>query len=80
MGNRLSGTLAILCMDRFERLHVYQELQPKPVVCVRYVDDTGAVGNNRMEANWMLGYLKTKRPTIQFEMELPDDDRFSPCP
>ena len=42
MGNRLSGTLAILCMDRFERSHIYN-LQPKPIFYVRYVDDTGTV-------------------------------------
>ena len=35
MGNRLSGTLAIIVMDRFERRFVYKELQPSPVVFVR---------------------------------------------
>ena len=28
-GNRLSGTLAIICMDKFERNHIYNELEPK---------------------------------------------------
>ena len=42
MGKCLSGTLAILCMDRFERSHIYN-LQPKPIFYVRYVDDTGTV-------------------------------------
>ena len=38
MGNRLSGTLAIICMDRLERKFVYS-LKPKPIFYVRYVDD-----------------------------------------
>ena len=28
MGNRLSGTLAIICMDRLECLYIYEELKP----------------------------------------------------
>ena len=43
MGNRLSGTLAILCMDRCERLHIYQQLHPQLTIYIRYVDDVGTV-------------------------------------
>ena len=45
LGNRLNGTLTIVCMDRFERLFRYQELQPKPIVYIRYVDDVGITVN-----------------------------------
>ena len=41
MGNPLSGTLAIFCMDKFERNHIYNELEPK--IYVRYVDNIGTV-------------------------------------
>ena len=78
MGNRLSGTLAILCMDRFERLYIYQELQPKPIIFVRYVDDTGTVVSSNTQAHEMLAYLNSKHQTIQFEMELPDNEGFLP--
>ena len=73
MGNRLSGTLAILCLDRFERLYIYRELHPKPVVYVRYVDDVGTTVNGTDEAEVMLKYLNSKHKTIQFETELPDE-------
>ena len=39
MDNRLSGTLIVIVMDRFERRFVYKELPPSPDVFVRYVDD-----------------------------------------
>ena len=59
MGNRLSGTLAILCLDRFECLYIYRELHPKPVVYVRFVDDVGTTVNGMRtdEAEVMLKYL-----------------------
>ena len=79
MGNRLSGTLAILVMDKFERMFVYQELSPTPRIYVRYVDDVGTVVRDREQANNMLEYLNSKHPTIKFEMELPsEDDGFLP--
>ena len=79
MGNRLSGTLAIICMDRFERSYVYcGELRPKPVIYVRYVDDIGTVVDNTADAHALLCYLNSKHKTIQFEMEVPDVDGFLP--
>ena len=77
MGNRLSGTLAIICMDRFEQRHIY-ELHPRPTIYVRYVDDIGTVVENTDAAERMLTYLNSKHPTIKFEMELPDPDLFLP--
>ena len=41
LSNRLSGTLAIICIDKFERNHIYNEVEPK--IYVRYVDDIGTV-------------------------------------
>ena len=78
MGNRLSGTLAILCLHRFERLDSYRELHPKPVVYVRYVDDVGTTVNGTDEAEVMLKKFNYKHKTIQFEMELPDEAGFLP--
>ena len=54
MGNRLSGTLAIIVMDRFERSHVYQQLQPASQLFIRYVDDSNTVANNTQQAQDML--------------------------
>ena len=76
MGNRVSATLAILAMDKFERMFVYQELLP--LVYVRYVDDVGTVVKNRHEAESTLEYLNSKQPTIKFEMELPSEEGFCP--
>ena len=67
MGNRVSGTLAILAMDKFEQMFVYQELLP--LVYVRYVDDVGTVVKNQQEAENTLEYLNSKHPTIKFEMD-----------
>ena len=77
MGNRLSGTLAIICMDRLERKFVYS-LKPKPIFYVRYVDDVGTLVPDEESAVKMLNYLNSKHPTIQFEMELPDTEGFLP--
>ncbi len=78
MGNRLSGTLAIICMDRFERLHIYQQLTPRPTIYVRYVDDVGTVTVNTITAKNTLTYLNKQHPTIKFDMELPDTNGFLP--
>ena len=76
MGNRLSGTLVIICMDRFERLYIYAEL--KPTIYVRFVDDIGTTVNTIEEAFEILQYMNSKHPTIRFEIELPDADGFLP--
>ena len=78
MGNRLSGTLAILCMDRFERLHIYQQLHPQLTIYVRYVDDVGTVTTDTEQANTIHTYLNEQHPTIKFEMELPDNNGYLP--
>ena len=76
MGNRLRGTLAILCMDCFETMHIYQNLQPPLTIYVRYVDDAGTVTPRTEQATTTLTYLNSKHPTIKFEMELPDTDGY----
>ena len=76
MGSRLSGTLAILTMDRFERLHIYRTIQP--VLYVRYVDDTGTVVSSVTEAQMLLQSLNSKHGSIKFELELPLDDGHLP--
>ena len=76
MGNRLSGTLAIICMDRFEQTHIYKKYQP--VLYGRYVDDIGTTASNIEEANIMLTDLNSRHPTIKFELETPDEDGFLP--
>ena len=76
MGSRLSGTLAILTMDRFERLYIYRTVQP--TIYVRYVDDTGMVVDSIGDAQRMLTYLNSKHTSIKFELELPSDDGYLP--
>ena len=78
MGNRLSGSLAIIVMDHFERSHIYQQLQPASQLFIRYVDDSNTVASNTQQAQDMLRYLNTKHPTIKFELALPESDGFLP--
>ena len=78
MGNRLSGTLAILAMDRFERTFIYQNPYPSLTIYARFIDDIGTVVNNPNEAQLLLTYLNSKHPTIKFELELPSDDDYLP--
>ena len=77
MGNRLSGTLAILVMDSFEKQHMYS-LSPKLLIYVRYVHDIGSVIDNNENAHKMLRILNSKHPTIKFEIELSDAKGFLP--
>ena len=75
MGSRLSGTLAIIVMDRFERAHIYDQLTPTSTVYVRYVDDANTTANDKAEAKAILTLLNTKYPTIKFELAFPEEDR-----
>ena len=78
MGGRISGTLAILVMDRFEQYHIYPQLEPASSVYVRYVDDTNTIANNVSQAQEMLTYLNSRHPTIKFDLEVPNTDGFLP--
>ena len=78
MGSRLSGTLVILVMDRFEYNYIYRNMKLEPLVYVRYIDDTGKIVNDANEAGQMLRYLNEQYPTIKFELELPDESGFLP--
>ena len=77
-GSGLSGTLAILVMDRFEHNYIYRNLKQEPLVYVRYIDDTGKIVNDDNEARQVLRYLNEQHPTIKFELELPDESGFLP--
>ena len=78
MGGRVSGTLAILVMDRFERNYIYNQLAPTSTIYVRYIDDTNTVANNADEALQMLEYLNSKHNTIKFDLETPDTSGYLP--
>ena len=78
MGGRLSGTLAILVMDRFEQNHIYPQLEPASSVYVRYVDNTSTTANDVSQAQEMLTYLNSRHPTITFDLEVPNTDGFLP--
>ena len=78
MGSRLSGTLAIIVMDKFERAHIYDQLTPTSTVFVRNVDDTNTIANDEAEAKAMLTYLNSKNPTIKFELALPEENGYLP--
>ena len=74
--SRLSGTLAILAMDRFERNNIYDTI--RPVVYSRYVDDIGTVVSSIPEASQLLETLNSRHDTIKFELELPAADGYLP--
>ena len=76
MGNSLSGTLAILCMDRLEQRVIYKEL--KPPMYARYIDDIGTVVPSVSAAENILQVLNNSHPTIKFELELPDNEQYLP--
>ena len=78
MGSQLSSTLAILAMDRFERLFIYQTVRLTLTIYVRYVDGIGTTVLNTTDAHNILAYLYSKHPTIKFELELPDTDGYLP--
>ena len=64
-------------MDRFEQQHIYQNpMLQHTAIYVRYIDDTDTLANNRAEAEKMLIYLNTQHPTIKFELDTPQVDRF----
>ena len=79
MGSRMSGTLAIIAMYRFEQLHIYNHPKLQDLsVYVRYIDDTGTVVANKQQARDILSYLNSQHATIKFELEFPDDEGFLP--
>ena len=67
MGSRLSGTIAILAMDRFERNNKNNTI--RPVVYSRYVDDIGTMVSSIPEASQLLETLNSQHDNIKFELE-----------
>ena len=72
MESRLSGTLGILAMDRFERNNVYDTIWP--AIYLRYFVDIGTVVSSIPKANQLLEALNSQHDTIKFELELPAAD------
>ena len=79
MGSCLSGQLAIIMMDRFERQH-FCSRPPQMAFYARCVDDTRTTVRKNKDAEELLTDLNSKHPTIKFELELPDTDGFLPIP
>ena len=73
MGNCLSGTFAIICMDKFKGAHITTFLRP-----ARYVDDIGTIVHCTEEAQSRLTHANGQHQTIKFEIELPDEDNYLP--
>ena len=78
MGSKLSGTLAILVVDRFEKDHIYQNILFSPWLYVRYLDDTGTLAKNTEHAQYMLTHINSWHPMIKFDLETPDESGFLP--
>ena len=78
MGTRLSSTLTIVVMDKFERAHIYDQLTPTSTVFVRYMDDTNTIANDEADAKAMSTYLNSKHPTIKFELALLQEEGYHP--
>lgn len=74
MSNQLRGTLAIFAVDLFERILTHQELEPQLTIYVQYIKDIGTSVPGTKEAHDILTCLSSKHPTIQFELELHDND------
>ena len=55
-----SSTLAILCMDRFERLHIYQELHSQLTIYIRYIGDISTVTTEIEQASTILTHMSEK--------------------
>ena len=78
MGSRLSGTLTIPVMDRFETTHIYGQLYQASDVSILHVDDTNTIANDATQAKTILTYLNEQHPTIKFELALPDQEGYLP--
>ena len=65
MGSRLSGILAILAIDRFERLFIYQTFKPPLTIYVRYVDDIRTTVPDTVDACNIIAYLNSKHRAIK---------------
>ena len=71
-------TYPLISLNFSTSLYIFQELQPKPIIYIRYIDDVGATTNSFENAQKMLKYMNTKHLTIQFELEIPDTEGFLP--
>ena len=72
MGSSLSGVLAILFVDKVERIAL-QSITPRPFFR-RYVDDCFALVKNRSQANALFDTLNNINENIKYEIEFPAED------
>jgi hypothetical protein len=76
MGNRLAPILAILYMDRIENQAIYSDQSIS--FYYRYIDDCITPASSPNEAFMIQNVLNSQDPSIQFEIELPNEDGFLP--
>ena len=72
VGNRLSGTLAILTIDRFECKYIYPVIKPTIYMYVRFVHNIGTTVQTIEEAHETLNMMNSKHLTLRFELEAPE--------
>ena len=76
MGSSLSGVLAIIFMDSIETVALRQmRVMYNVPLFMRYVDDCFAIIENKEQALKLLQYLNAQHSSINFEIELPDDNK-----
>ncbi|EYC27067.1 hypothetical protein Y032_0009g502 [Ancylostoma ceylanicum] len=74
MGLRLAPLLAIVYLDRIERMSLTSEL----IFYRRYIDDVFAIGSTPVALQHFLNNLNSQDPNIQFTVEEPDANSFLP--
>ena len=72
MGSPLGPVLANIFMCNFEEKWV-ADVDSRPSIWFRYVDDTSAFFNNVASAAWFLQYLNTRYPNINFPIEFEEN-------
>ena len=74
MGNPLSPVVANIYMEHFEEMALNTATK-RPSTWLRYVDDTFVIWNgDRNELNEFLTHLNSLRSSIQFTMEIEDNN------
>ncbi|EYC35523.1 hypothetical protein Y032_1035g3455 [Ancylostoma ceylanicum] len=76
MGLRLAPLLAIVYLDRIERMSLTSEL----IFYRRYIDDVFAIGSTPSALQHVLNNLNSQDPNIRFTVEEPDANGFLPFP
>ncbi|EYC10986.1 hypothetical protein Y032_0053g2410 [Ancylostoma ceylanicum] len=74
MGNRIAPLLAIIFLDRIERMSLTSGI----LLYKRYIDDVFVVGATEMEVEATLGRLNASDPQVSFTVERPDEEGYLP--